>query len=35
MIKISQDAGYKGWYGIESSGRGAIHQGIKILKKYL
>ena len=35
MIKISQDAGYKGWYGIESSGREAIHQGIKILKKYL
>ncbi len=35
MIKISQDAGYKGWYGIESTGREAIHQGIKILKKYL
>jgi sugar phosphate isomerase/epimerase len=35
MIKISQDAGYKGWYGIESSGREAIHQGVKILKKYL
>ena len=35
MIKISQDAGYKGWYGIESSGREAIHEGIRILKKYL
>ncbi len=35
MIKISQDSGYKGWYGIESSGRDAIHEGIKILKKYL
>ena len=35
MIKISQDSGYEGWYGIESTGRDAIHQGIKILKKYL
>ena len=35
MIKISQDSGYTGWYGIESSGREAIHQGVKILKKYL
>lgn len=35
MIKISQDSGYKGWYGIESTGREAIHEGIKILKKYL
>jgi len=35
MIKISQEAGYKGWYGIESSGREAIHEGIRILKKYL
>lgn len=35
MIKICQDAGYKGWYGIESSGREAIHEGIRILKKYL
>ena len=35
LIKISQDSGYKGWYGIESSGREAIHQGIGILKKYL
>ena len=35
MIKISQESGYKGWYGIESSGREAIHQGVEILKKYL
>lgn len=35
MVKISQESGYKGWYGIESSGREAIHQGINILKKYL
>lgn len=35
MIKMSQDAGYRGWYGIESSGREAIKEGIRILKKYL
>ncbi len=35
MIKISQDSGYQGWYGIESTGREAIHEGIRILKKYL
>ncbi len=35
MIKISQEAGYKGWYGIESYGREAIHEGVRILKKYL
>jgi hydroxypyruvate isomerase len=35
MIAMSQKAGYKGWYGIESSGREAIKQGIEILKKYL
>lgn len=35
MIKISQDSGYTGWYGIESSGREAIQEGIRILKKYL
>ena len=35
MIKISQDGGYQGWFGIESSGREAIHQGIGILKKYM
>jgi len=35
MIKMSQDAGYRGWYGIESSGREAIMQGKELLKKYL
>ena len=35
MIKMCQDAGYRGWYGIESSGRDAIGQGKKLLKKYL
>ncbi|MEQ9220275.1 MAG: TIM barrel protein [Cyclobacteriaceae bacterium] len=35
LIKMSKDAGYRGWYGIESSGREEIKKGIKILKKYL
>lgn len=35
MIKMCQDAGYRGWYGIESSGRDAIMQGKALLKKYL
>jgi L-ribulose-5-phosphate 3-epimerase len=35
MIKMSYDAGYRGWYGIESSGRDAIRQGKSLLKKYL
>ncbi len=35
MIKICQDAGYRGWYGIESSGREEIRQGKEILLKYL
>ena len=35
MIKMCQDAGYKGWYGIESGGRDEIKMGVKILKKYL
>lgn len=35
MIKMSRDAGYRGWYGIESSGREAILQGKDLLKKYL
>jgi L-ribulose-5-phosphate 3-epimerase len=35
MIKMSHDAGYRGWYGIESSGREAIMQGKELLKKYL
>ena len=35
LIKLCQDAGYKGWYGIESSGRDEIKQGKKLLEKYL
>jgi len=35
MIGMSHDAGYRGWYGIESSGREAIVQGKGLLKKYL
>ena len=35
MIGMAKNAGYKGWYGIESSGRAAINQGIQLLKKYL
>lgn len=35
MIKLSKDGGYKGWYGIESSGREEIKKGIELLKRYL
>lgn len=35
MIKMCKDAGYRGWYGIESSGRDAILKGKQILQKYL
>jgi len=35
MIKMSHNAGYRGWYGIESTGREAILQGKELLKKYL
>lgn len=35
LLKISRDSGYRGWYGIESSGRDAIRQGIQFLKKHL
>jgi hydroxypyruvate isomerase len=35
MIKLSKDSGYRGWYGIESSGREGINKGIELLKKYL
>lgn len=35
MIKLAKDSGYRGWYGIESSGREGIKQGIELLKKYL
>ena len=35
MIRICHDGGYRGWYGIESSGMEAILQGKELLKKYL
>jgi len=35
MIRLCHDAGYRGWYGIESSGREAISKGKEILQKYL
>lgn len=35
MIRMSKRLGYTGWYGIESSGREAIHQGKELLTKYL
>jgi L-ribulose-5-phosphate 3-epimerase len=35
MINLCRNSGYKGWYGIESSGRDAIHEGKRILQKYL
>jgi len=35
MINLAKNAGYRGWYGIESSGRAEIKKGIEILKKYL
>jgi sugar phosphate isomerase/epimerase len=35
MIELSKKSGYKGWYGIESSGRDEIKKGIEMLKKYL
>jgi len=35
MIELSKKMGYKGWYGIESSGRDGIKKGIELLKKHL
>lgn len=35
MIKLCKAAGYEGWFGIESNGREAIHEGIRLLRKYL
>jgi sugar phosphate isomerase/epimerase len=35
MIKVSRDGGYRGWYGIESSGREEIKKGKELLTKYL
>jgi L-ribulose-5-phosphate 3-epimerase len=35
MIELSKNSGYKGWYGIESTGREEIKKGVEMLKKYL
>jgi hypothetical protein len=35
MIRMSREGGYRGWYGIESSGREAIKKGKELLTKYL
>lgn len=35
MIAMCRQAGYAGWYGIESRGREEISNGITLLKKYL
>ena len=35
MIEMCKAAGYEGWFGIESNGREAIHEGIRLLRKYL
>lgn len=35
MIKLCRDSGYRGWYGIESSGREEIKRGKELLEKYL
>jgi sugar phosphate isomerase/epimerase len=35
MIMLSRESGYRGWYGIESSGREEIMKGKSLLKKYL
>jgi hydroxypyruvate isomerase len=35
MIRMAKDGGYRGWYGIESTGRDEIKKGIELLKKYL
>lgn len=35
LIKLCQNSGYRGWYGIESGGREQIKLGKKLLEKYL
>jgi hypothetical protein len=35
LIKLCQNSGYRGWYGIESGGREQIRLGKKLLEKYL
>lgn len=35
MIHLCKDAGYHGWYGIESNGREAVREGKRLLTRYL
>ena len=35
MIRLAKSSGYRGWYGIESSGRDEIKKGKALLNKYL
>jgi len=35
LINLCRESGYRGWYGIESSGREEIAKGRDLLKKYL
>lgn len=35
LIRLCRDHGYRGWYGIESSGRDEIRKGKELLTKYL
>jgi hypothetical protein len=35
MIRICQKGGYRGWYGVESDGRTAVKETIRILRKHL
>ncbi len=35
LIRLCKDSGYRGWYGIESTGRDEITKGKELLKKYL
>jgi hydroxypyruvate isomerase len=35
MIRLTKSSGYRGWYGIESSGRDEIKKGKSLLNKYL
>lgn len=35
MIDLTRTGGYRGWYGIESSGREEVKKSVELLKKYL
>jgi len=35
MIRMAREAGYKGWWGIESDGRDEIIQGIRLLNEHV